>query len=78
MRTNYLDVTESRARRVAKRAGLIARKSRWRRDTVDNWGGFMLIEPYRNVVIAGSRYDLSPEEVVEICEAKNGHDGDQS
>jgi hypothetical protein len=35
---------ENRARRAAKRVGLIARKSRWRAGTIDNHGGFTLIE----------------------------------
>jgi len=31
---------DSRARRAAKRAGLIARKSRWRYNSLDNFGEF--------------------------------------
>ena len=37
---------ESRARRLAKKAGWVAKKSRWRAGTVDNHGGFQLIDPY--------------------------------
>jgi hypothetical protein len=36
---------DSRARRLARKAGFVARKSRWRRDSCDNFGEFMLIEP---------------------------------
>ena len=36
---------DSCARRIARKAGLVARKSRWRRDSIDNFGKFMLIEP---------------------------------
>ena len=39
------EFSDSQARRAAKRIGLLARKSRWRRDTVDNHGGFMLLQP---------------------------------
>jgi hypothetical protein len=58
---------DARARRAALRAGLVARKSRWRRDTIDNYGGFVLIEPYTNVVVDGSRYDLTAEYIIEYC-----------
>ena len=61
------EFSDSQARRAAKRIGLLARKSRWRRDTVDNHGGYMLIEPYHNLVVAGCRFDLTATEVVELC-----------
>ena len=47
--------------------GLIARKSRWRRDTVDNHGEFMLVDAHTNNVVAGERFDMSAEEVIEYC-----------
>jgi hypothetical protein len=62
-----MSAREHRARRIAKKAGLVARKSRWRCDTVDNRGAFMLIDPYRNAVVAGERFDLPAEIVVEFC-----------
>jgi hypothetical protein len=37
--------SDSAARRAANRVGLVARKSRWRRDSIDNYGGFMLVDP---------------------------------
>lgn len=43
---------EARARRGAQRAGCIAKKSRWRRDSIDNYGGFQLIDRYTNFVVA--------------------------
>jgi hypothetical protein len=58
---------ESRARRAAARVGLKAIKSRWRRDSIDNYGEFMLIDPYTNTVISGSRFDLRPELVIKMC-----------
>jgi hypothetical protein len=60
-------VSRSVARRAAQRIGLLARKSSWRRDTVDNHGGYMLIEPHRNRVVAGCRFDLTAADVVELC-----------
>jgi hypothetical protein len=60
---------DSRARRAAKRAGLVAKKSRWRYDSVDNFGGFMLVNPRYNCVVAGSRFDMTAEQVIEYCSA---------
>jgi hypothetical protein len=57
---------ESRARRAALRAGFVARKSRWRRATVDNRAGFMLINPFNNSIVAGERFDLSADDVLEF------------
>jgi hypothetical protein len=60
--------SERRARRAAKRVGLVGRKSRWRRGTCDDRGGFILINTYTNGLVDGVRFDLSPERVIEICE----------
>jgi hypothetical protein len=66
--TKSLDM---KARRAARRAGLLARKSRWRVNTVDNYGGFMLVNARHNWVVAGSRFDLSAAEVLEYCAEDN-------
>ena len=58
---------ENRARRAAKRVGLVARKSRWRADSIDNLGGFMLIDAYRNEVVDGARFDLTAQDVIDRC-----------
>jgi hypothetical protein len=57
---------EARARRAARRVGLVARKSR-RAITLDNHGFFMLLDAERNFVVLGERFDLKPDEVVEYC-----------
>jgi hypothetical protein len=57
---------EAKARRAAKRAGLIARKSRWRLGSIDNYGGFRLIDLYTNCAVEGVRFDLSAEDVIEL------------
>jgi hypothetical protein len=66
-----MDISEAamdaRARRSAKRMGLLAIKSRRLRGTADNRGGYMLIDPTRNAVWAGERCDLSAEDVNEMC-----------
>jgi hypothetical protein len=58
---------EAVARRAARRIGLRARKSRWRRHSVDNRGGFMLSDPYRNAILAGERFDLA-DDLVRLCD----------
>jgi hypothetical protein len=58
---------EARARRVARKANLTARKSRWRLNSIDNYGEFQIIDPSTNVIVAGEKYDLSAEVVIEFC-----------
>jgi hypothetical protein len=60
---------EARARRAARREGLIARKSRWRRvpGSLDNYGGFMLVDLYGNYVVAGEKFDMTAEDVIAYC-----------
>jgi hypothetical protein len=60
-------VNDGQARRAAKRAGLYATKSRWRANSCDNLGGFMLVDPHTNGIVCGEKFNLSPEEVVEFC-----------
>jgi hypothetical protein len=55
---------EQRARRAARRVGLLARKSRWRANTNDNLGRFALIDPMTNSIVDGARFNLSAEEII--------------
>jgi len=64
------EASESGARRAARKVGLVAKKSRWRRDSMDNRGGFMLIEPNRNAIVAGEKFNLSADDVVRFCQAQ--------
>ena len=59
---------EQRARRAARRVGLVARKSRWRANSIDNHGGFMLVDPMKNWVVRGSRFDLSAQDILDYCD----------
>jgi hypothetical protein len=59
-------VSDSKARRAARRLGLVAKKSRWRKGTIDNRGGFLLLDPQTNSVVAGVRFDLTADDVVKI------------
>jgi hypothetical protein len=58
---------EGRARRAAQKVGLRAMKSR-ARYTLNNRGGFMICDPYRNWVVAGDNYSLTPQAVIEYCD----------
>lgn len=57
---------ESAARRAAKRINLLAKKSRSQL-SLNNQGGFMLIDPRYNSVVAGPQHELSADEVVKFC-----------
>ena len=63
---------DGRARRAARRCGLVARKSRWRRNSIDNLGGFQLINPQGNYVVAGARFDMTAEDVIAFCSERDG------
>lgn len=60
---------ESRARRLARKLDWKAVKSRWRKDSIDNHGGFQLIDD-RNTVVDGAKFDLSATEVIDICQQR--------
>ena len=62
------------ARRAAKRAGLLARKTRWRKGYVENRGGFQLLDD-RNRIVAGEQFDLTAEDVIEVCDGRGSGDG---
>ena len=58
---------DARARRAAKRIGLRAVKSTWRRESCDNHGGYMLVDVWNNSVVDGVRYELTAEQVIDYC-----------
>jgi hypothetical protein len=58
--------SDSQARRAAKRVGLAARKSR-RQHSPDNNGEYMLIDPLRNRVVAGEKFELTANDIVAYC-----------
>lgn len=65
--TTEQQYSEHQARRAAKRAGLMARKSRWRKHSIDNMGEFMIVDPNGNYVVAGARFDFTADDVVAFC-----------
>ena len=58
---------EQRARRKAKSVGLVAIKSRQGVGSVDNCGGFRIVDAILYTIAAGERFDLSAEEVIIFC-----------
>jgi hypothetical protein len=70
--TTMTKVSDSTVRRAAKRVGLAARKSRWRRipGSIDNYGEYMLIEPLSSTIVSGTRsqkFAMTGEDVVAFC-----------
>jgi hypothetical protein len=66
MATLSQNALDARARRAAKRIGWRACRSRWRANSIDNHGGFQLIND-RNDVVGGERFDMAAEDVIEFC-----------
>lgn len=58
-------VEENRVRRQAKRLGMMISKSRGKKWNVDNQMGYMIVDGYTNGIVAGSKYELSLDEVEE-------------
>lgn len=58
---------EAKARRAAKKVGLIATKCRKHVGTIDNFGGFALVDQKFNYIVEGSRFDMTPDEVIDYC-----------
>ncbi|MGI5849439.1 MAG: hypothetical protein ACOX8Q_05175 [Christensenellales bacterium] len=57
------DVRENRARRQAKRQGLIIKKSRAKKPNIDDLQGYMIIDAQTNLIVAGARFNFSLEEI---------------
>jgi hypothetical protein len=68
--TPITGTSDSAARRAAKQIGCRAVKSRWRKDSIDNHGGFQIIDNYHNTIVMGARFELTAEEVIEYCRSQ--------
>lgn len=55
---------EQKLRRALNKCGYSLHKSR-RGISLDNLGGYMVVDQYSNVVVAGSRFDLGLEDVLD-------------
>ena len=67
MSQSQVDADQSRVdaklRREAAKQGLRIKRSRWRANSVDNHGGWQIIDVNCNYIVAGQRFDMSDEEV---------------
>jgi hypothetical protein len=59
-------VWENRLRRQAQRLGLALRHSRAKRLHMNDRGLYQLVDSYRNVIVAGEKFDCGLEEVEEF------------
>lgn len=57
---------EQRARRAARRAGFLMVKSR-ARESMNNRGGYMLVNKATNIVEWGEHFELSDQQVIDYC-----------
>jgi len=57
---------EAPLRRQAKKLGLTLVKSRARRTHADDKGGYRIIDPWRNCIVAGEKFDLDLDDVQEF------------
>jgi hypothetical protein len=62
---------DGQARSAARRVGLAARKSRQHLH-LNNEGGYMLVDPAKNVCVAGERFEFTAEDVIEFCREYKG------
>lgn len=53
----------TRLRRKLNKLGYTMRKTNWRRDSIDNFGGYAIIDTEYNVIVRGSRFDLDLDDV---------------
>ena len=53
---------ENRIRRALAKRGYLLRKSR-AEESIDNFGGYMIVDANYNAVIAGERFNLSLDDV---------------
>jgi hypothetical protein len=54
---------EQRLRGRAERRGYVLRKSRVRTTNIDNYGGYMVLDANRNLVVAGPLWELDLDDV---------------
>jgi hypothetical protein len=61
---------EDRLRRQANRQGLALSKSRAILPYLDNRGDWMIVDPYRNTIVLGEKWDLTLDDVEEFLKYK--------
>lgn len=64
-------VRENKARRWARRHGMQLRKSRAQRLSIDNFGGYMLVDAGLNLIVKGDRFSLTLDAVEECLRERD-------
>ena len=59
---------DGKARRIAAKHGCAIKKSR-KAESLDNLGGYMLVDVSTNGVISGRRFDLTAQDVIDYFES---------
>ena len=54
---------EQRLRSAARRQGYLVRKSRARTANLHDLGGYRIVDPYFNTIVAGETFDLDLDDV---------------
>lgn len=60
----------SNLRRRAAKLGYRFTKSNWRKDSIDNHGGYMIIEIDRSICVDGARYECDLDYVAAFIEER--------
>ncbi len=68
MRSNTKEAREKRCRYTLRKGGCSLHKSRARSWSYDDQCGYMIVNDHINGVVAGSRFDLTLEEVEDYCD----------
>lgn len=55
-------------RSKAKKLGYRFRRSNWRKDSIDNHGGYQIVDVNKNCVVGGCRYELDLSDVAAFLE----------
>ena len=65
-------ISENALRHRARRLGLLVRKSRARQLGPNNRGGYRLVDPWQNAIVAGEHFDLCLAEIAEVLILHDG------
>jgi len=61
---------ENRIRRALAKRGYLLKKSR-AAESIDNLGGYMIVDANQNAVVAGERFNLSLDDVEQFSREEN-------
>ena len=68
MSSTELQTQEAKLRRQLRKAGYLLKKSRVVNTHLNDRGGYMIVDMYKNLIVYGERFDLEIEDVEQIIE----------